>query len=100
MDARPLIRIELAYASADKQRLLSVEVALGTTAREAIITSQLASEFPHCDFSKCPLGIWGHPVPDDRCLADGDRVEAYRSLRRDPREARRALALEGRSMGH
>ena len=99
MDDKALITIELVFASEDKQRLLSVEVAVGTTAREAVITSELISEFPDCDFSQCPLGIWGRPVPGGRCLVDGDRVEAYRPLRRDPRDARRELALKGRSMG-
>lgn len=100
MDDKALIRVELAYASTDKQRLLSVEVVIGTTAREAILKSDLVSEFPDCDFSQCPLGIWGRPVSDDRCLADRDRVEAYRPLLHDPREVRRELALDGRSMGH
>jgi putative ubiquitin-RnfH superfamily antitoxin RatB of RatAB toxin-antitoxin module len=37
-------------------------------------------------------------VRGDRELADGDRVELYRPLRIDPREARRQLASLGRTM--
>lgn len=39
-----------------------------------------------------PAGLWGRRVPPATPLADGDRVEVYRPLRADPREARRARA--------
>ena len=94
----PII-IELVFATSEKQKLKSVTISSGTTAREAIVRFGVASEYPECDFLRCPLGIWGRLVADDRLLADGDRLEAYRPLRRDPREARRELALKGRHMG-
>lgn len=99
MSVENLINIELVFATAEKQQLSSVTIKIGTTAREAIVQSGLASEFPSFDFSRCPLGIWGRPVADERILAEGDRLEAYRQLRRDPREARRELARTGRHMG-
>ena len=99
MHDRILINIELVFATEEKQQLYSARVEAGTTAREAILQSDLVSEFPAFDFSRCPLGIWGRLVADDRCLAEGDRLEAYRALRRDPRDARRELALTGRNMG-
>jgi len=37
-------------------------------------------------------------VPRDRVLAAGDRVEVLRPLVEDPKERRRRLAREGRSM--
>lgn len=94
-----LINVELVFASEDKQSLLSVQVVEGTTALDAIAASELPQEFPDFDFTICPLGIWGRPVDGAQVLKDGDRVEAYRKLRRDPREARRELALAGKSMG-
>jgi putative ubiquitin-RnfH superfamily antitoxin RatB of RatAB toxin-antitoxin module len=99
MDHDDRISIELVFASEQKQQLLSVEVAKGTSAREAIIDSGLVQKFPGTDFTQCPLGIWGRVVPGTQALMQGDRVEAYRQLRRDPRDARRELALAGRSMG-
>jgi putative ubiquitin-RnfH superfamily antitoxin RatB of RatAB toxin-antitoxin module len=34
-------------------------------------------------------GVWGRRLPVSTVLKEGDRVEAYRSLRCDPKEARR-----------
>jgi len=45
------------------------------------------------------LGIHGRTVSPERVLADGDRVELYRRLPADPKETRRRLAREGRTMG-
>ena len=94
-----LINVELVFASEEKQSLLSVRVVEGITARDAIAASELPKEFPEFDFMICPLGIWGRPVDGAQVLKEGDRVEAYRKLWRDPREARRELALAGKSMG-
>ncbi len=98
MEADDLIKIELVFANEEKQRLLSFEVANGTTAREAVVASDLVAEFPDYDFSIGPLGIWGKTIDDQQRLKEGDRLEAYRALLRDPRDARRRLALQGRSM--
>jgi len=36
------------------------------------------------------IGVWGKPVPADRVLVEGDRLEVYRPLTVDPKLARRA----------
>ena len=43
-----------------------------------------------------PVGVYGRRVALDHLLADGDRVEIYRPLRVDPKEARRRRALRAR----
>lgn len=35
------------------------------------------------------VGVWGRKVPSDTVLRHGDRVEVYRPLTVDPKEARR-----------
>jgi len=35
------------------------------------------------------VGVWGKPVPADRMLVEGDRLEVYRPLTVDPKVARR-----------
>ena len=45
-------------------------------------------------------GIWGKKVNRSQELKDGDRVELYRELLLDPKEARRSLALKGKAMGN
>jgi putative ubiquitin-RnfH superfamily antitoxin RatB of RatAB toxin-antitoxin module len=43
-----------------------------------------------------PVGIWGRICPRNTLVRDGDRVEIYRRLPRDPRQARRARAAAAR----
>ena len=44
----------------------------------------------HClDAGQVHVGVWNHACEQDRRLRDGDRVELYRVLTVDPKEARR-----------
>ncbi len=99
MGGKKTISIEVVFALSERQRLVTVAIACGATAREAVDKSGIAREFPEQDFSACRLGIWGRLIEDSQLLQDGDRVEIYRPLNIDPREARRRLAAEGKSMG-
>ena len=93
------IDVEVVYALAERQVLLAITIPAGATAGEAVDQSGIANKFPEQDFSNCKLGIWGRLVDSDQPLEEGDRVEIYRPLKIDPREARRQLAAEGKSMG-
>ncbi|HVP86672.1 MAG TPA: RnfH family protein, partial [Casimicrobiaceae bacterium] len=44
------------------------------------------------DLARCPVGIFGRRVERGRILSDGDRVEIYRPLVAEPRDARRRRA--------
>jgi hypothetical protein len=94
------IDVEVVYALAERQELIGIAIASGATVGEAIDRSDIAKRFPEQDLSACTLGIWGRLVNRDHVLQGGDRVEIYRPLNIDPREARRKLAAEGKSMGH
>ena len=83
-----MVRIEVAYGTAEKQFLQSLDVPAGCTAREAVLLSELSKVFPEADLS-APLGIFGKVVKEDRVLREHDRVEVYRPLLIDPKEARR-----------
>jgi hypothetical protein len=93
------IRVEVVYASAARQRLIAVTLERDATVADAISESSIASHFPRENLDELQVGVWGHPVERDHVLSDGDRVEIYRTLEIDPREARRQLALLGRTMG-
>ena len=93
------ITVEVVYALAERQAFVAVAVPVGATAGDAIKQSAIATQFPEQDLSACKLGIWGRLVDRDQLLEDGDRIEIYRPLNIDPREARRQLAAEGKSMG-
>jgi len=94
-----LIEIELVLASAERQRLLSIQVSEGLTVAEVISQSGVEQEFPDEHIDDLAVGIWGKLVGRNHIVRDGDRIELYRPLQIDPREARRQLARAGRSMG-
>lgn len=91
--------VEVVFALADRQELVEVQVPPGTTVAEAIDRSGIAEKFPDHALESRPVGVWGRIVDRDYVLADGDRVEIYRELEIDPRDARRKLAAQGKSMG-
>ena len=92
------IRVAVAYAERDRQTLIEVEVPQGTTAAEAVARSAIRLRHPGIP-ADAALGIHGRLVKPGQVLEAGDRVELYRPLPADPKERRRALAREGRTMG-
>lgn len=93
------IRIEVVYALPDKQRVLPLSVAEGSTLRQAVEESGLLREYPDLDLGgRNKVGIWGKLAKPDAPLRDGDRVEIYRPLIADPKEVRRQRATEGKVM--
>ena len=93
------IEVSVAAGLPTRQREIALTVPRGTTARGAIDLSPIAELFPEISVAACPLAVFGSLVPDDYRLQAGDRVEVCRPLLADPRDARRELALRGRSMG-
>jgi putative ubiquitin-RnfH superfamily antitoxin RatB of RatAB toxin-antitoxin module len=100
MPVRKTITVEVVFALPERQELVTVTVPSASKAGEAVDRSAIAHMFPEQDLSVCAIGVWGKLVDRDHVLQDGDRIEIYRPLFIDPREARRQLAAEGRSMGH
>jgi uncharacterized protein len=88
------IRVEVAYARPGKQLLLALEVAPGTTVMQAIDASGVRDAFPDLVVDPVRLGIFGRKAGVDDVLKPGDRVEIYRPLIADPKEARRKRAKE------
>ncbi|WP_446831632.1 RnfH family protein [Candidatus Foliamicus sp.] len=88
------LAVEVAYAVPGAQRVLSIRVPAGCTARRAVALSCIAQLFPEIDARDCPLGVFGVAVADDHCLQEGDRLEIYRPLENDPLETRRRLARQ------
>lgn len=93
------IAVEVAYALPDRQFVLPVTVPTGATLADAIDASGILARCPDIDLQKNRVGVFGKLAKLDRVLADGDRVEIYRPLVGDPKEIRRQLAAEGKTMG-
>jgi uncharacterized protein len=91
------LHCEVAYARPDRQWIVAVVLPNGATAIDALRSSQLTALCPEIVPESAVLGIFGKVVPADRRLRDRDRVEIYRPLAADPRDARRARVKAGRS---
>jgi putative ubiquitin-RnfH superfamily antitoxin RatB of RatAB toxin-antitoxin module len=88
--ARPhVLCVDVAYATAQVQEVVRVQVAPGSDVRAAIDASGLCARHPAIDLSVSPVGIYGECVRLTDPVRDGDRVEIYRHLHTDPKLARR-----------
>jgi putative ubiquitin-RnfH superfamily antitoxin RatB of RatAB toxin-antitoxin module len=92
------IRVEVAYAKPEEQALIALEVEEGATVRQAIERSGVLRQFPEIDLDQQRVGIFGKIAAPDQALQNGDRVEIYRPLIADPKEARKRRAAEGKAM--
>ena len=92
------LRVEVVFAMPERQALVELMVDPGATVADAIAASGLEGQFPDQRIGSQPVGIWGRLVTRETRLTDGDRVEIYRQLEIDPKEARRRLAALGRTM--
>lgn len=86
------LSVEVAYALPDKQSLLSVSVAEGTTVEEAIEQSGILTLHPDIDLTKTKVGVWSRVIKLKDTLSEGDRIEIYRPLIADPKEIRKRRA--------
>lgn len=95
-------RCVVVYATRVRQYLWTVELPAQATIGEALAAARRASGGgpPGVDpavWDSGPVGIFGEPRARTEPCADGDRIEIYRPLTRDPRARRRArIASERR----
>ncbi len=90
------LRVEVVYAQPGGEDAVQVNLAKGASALDAVRASGLLERHPEIDLPRHKLGIYGRVVAAGAPLADGDRVEIYRPLALDPKEARRRRALRKR----
>lgn len=88
----PSIWIVVAYAEHNHQVLRRLQVAPSSTVAEAIQASGLLHDFPEINLARNRVGIFGRLARSDAPLREGDRVEIYRPLTLEPKEARRRRA--------
>jgi len=92
-----LITVEVAYALPHKQKIIALLVEPGTTALQAVERSEMVKFFPEIDVANLTLGIFGESLGSKSAayvLHEGDRVEIYRPLAVDPKDARRKRAAK------
>lgn len=84
-----MLQVQVCYARPDAIFLDDLSVAAGTTLEQAIRASGVLARAPEIDLAACKLGIYGKLKPLETILRARDRIEIYRPLLADPREARR-----------
>lgn len=94
-----MIPVEVAYALPERQVLIPLIVPRHATIEEVIRQSGVLEQFPEIDLAVNKVGVFGRLCPLNREMEAGDRAEIYRPLIADPKEVRRRLAAEGRSIG-
>lgn len=95
MASDSVVRVEVVCCPSERE-VDRVELLLpaGATVLDALRASGVLDRHPA--FGSAAAGIWGRVVPADTPLRDGDRVELYRPLLVDPKEARRLRARRQR----
>ncbi len=92
------IKVDVCYALADKQDVVTVTLPAGATVIAALEASGLLGKYPEIDVKKNKVGVWNKLSKVDNTLRDRDRVEIYRPLIADPKEVRKQRAAEGKVM--
>lgn len=88
--AEPVV-VEVVYATPQRQLLRRVDVPAGASVAAAIAASGLVDECG-LDEEAIDVGIWSRRVSMDTRVQAGDRIEIYRPLQIDPKQARRQRA--------
>ncbi len=95
-DIDQLIAVEVVYAEPAVQHLIALQLPQGSSIWEAVEQSGLLEQCPALqargDSLRDNVGIFGKVKPADSILKSGDRVEIYRPLLMDPKQARRLRA--------
>lgn len=84
--------VTVVYASAGARHVLQVELESGATIEQAIDASGLLSLAPELRRGALDVGVWNRVARLDAVVRSGDRIEVYRPLTVDPKEARRIRA--------
>ena len=66
-----------------------LKLSRGATLIDAVRASGMLERHADIDLTQARLGIWGRVQPPETLLRERDRVELYRPLTVDPKEARR-----------
>lgn len=83
-----MISITVVYANIQRQVEVELQVEENCTIAIAIQRSGLLKQFPEIKLNKAVVGIFNKKAALDDLVKAGDRVEIYRPLIIDPKQAR------------
>lgn len=83
-----MIKVEVAYATLEQQTIIELEVAKTATIEQIIAASGILEKYSTIDLAKNKVGVFASLKKLDDKVNDGDRIEIYRELIIDPKQAR------------
>ena len=90
------LEVEIIYALPGREDAVTVSVPAGATLLEAVRASGVLERHLELKEKSLKLGVYGQARPPDSPAKAGDRIEIYRELAIDPKEARRKRAKRKR----
>jgi putative ubiquitin-RnfH superfamily antitoxin RatB of RatAB toxin-antitoxin module len=90
MEHEGMIVVEVVCAWRERQIVIELSVPAGTSVRAALELPHVRERVGISDDAQ--VGIYGRVVTRETTLRNGDRVEIYRPLMADPKQARRRRA--------
>jgi len=84
--------VQVIFALPGVQEVVEVELEEGAPVEAALNASGIAARHPGIDLKTQRIGVWGRPVTLATKVRDCDRIEIYRALSADPKQARRRRA--------
>ena len=86
------VLVQVVYALPGAQEVVEVGLEEGAPVQDALIASGIPALHPEIDLKTQRIGVWGRPVTLATGVRERDRVEIYRALSADPKQARRRRA--------
>jgi putative ubiquitin-RnfH superfamily antitoxin RatB of RatAB toxin-antitoxin module len=89
-------RCVVAYATSERPYLWHVQLTASASIQDAIAAARLQAPAVDVPWDDAPVGIFGELRARTDVPVDGDRIELYRALPRDPRAERRERVRQAR----
>ena len=90
----PMIEVEIIYALPHDAFARTLRVPVGFTIAQALAQSGILERYSEIDAASVALGVFGKRAEPTTVLREFDRIEIYRPLIADPKQSRRARAIE------
>jgi len=88
------ITVEVIYALPNEQDIISIQVSDSCNVKEAIAKSKILQRYPEINLDEAEIGIFSKKCKLTDRLHDWDRIEIYRPLIIDPKQARKNRAAK------
>lgn len=84
------IVVEVVYALPERQQVVTLTLPATATVEQALQASGLLQICPELDLATIKVGVFSQICSLQKVLQHDDRLEIYRPLAQDPKQARRS----------